>query len=409
MIKRLRKRIVAYSTLSIFALLFLAFIIINIVNFTIVSNDADRVTRMIANENGQFANFNPEYNPANNSNTGFVPEMGPSSPETKASSRYFTASIDDDGNVAIVAFHLTEQSMTQNEAMELAKTLADKDTGWVEQIYRYRVYDKNGTTYVTVVDQGRELRPSFNVLYISIAVLVLGTIVSFLILLKVSKYFVKPVEESDNKQKRFLKDATYAMKVPTTIIEEANEQLKNQEDALLHQKINEQVIKLNKIINNMNTISILKDEKKMFNEEFDARFDVDEVISKYEKSFKDANITFVSEISSDLKINMDKDLFRKVINELLDNGLKYSCNGFNLKIEKLEERLVVSTSNKVNDLLDGDYSRVFERFYRLDNETTTRVSGNGLGLAIVYEIVAKYHGRVSAKVKNNNFIVKVEI
>ena len=406
MIKKLRIKVVAYATVSIFLLLFIAFFAINIINFTIVANNADLLTQAIANDNGKFGSLTPP-----SPHQGEVQDKGfMEAPEMRASSRYFTVSIDKNGNASIVAFNLTEASMSEEDAILLAKKLQDKNVGWANKVYRYRVYQgENNLTYVTVVDETRELTPSFNVLWICLAVLLIGSLVSMGILIAVSKYMVKPIEDSDNKQKRFIKDATYALKSPVTIIEESNNLLKEKEDKELNKVIDEQLVKLNNIVNNMNTIAILKDEKKMLDEAFIANQELDKVLEKYKPLFENRNVDISIDVMDDINLNMDKELFRQIVKEILDNGAKYSKSRFSLRLEKVDERFILESINDVDGIEDGDYSRVFERFYRLDNERTRSVSGNGLGLSIVYEITHKYHGRVSAKAKNNEFFVKVEI
>ena len=404
MINKLRRKFIIYSSLSVFILLFIVFLTVNITNFTMVANDADKVTEMIASSQGSFDEQQPNGGPAPGGRIG-----GPQSPEMRASTRYFTVSIDKKGDASIVAYHLTEMSMTQDEALKLAKELKNKSTGWVYTIYRYRVYKVGNITYVTVIDQNRELTPTYNVLWISLISLFVGSAISLLILMRVSKYLVKPIVDSDTKQIRFIKDATYALKTPTKIIEESNELLKKAPDPGLNIVIDEQIKKMNALINNMNILTILNNQDKIEKEEYLVSDDINQVVAKYDDLFKQNNLSFKVNLQDNLVISFDKQLFRQMINELLDNGLKYCAKYFNVKIEKEDERLIIETRNDCLGIEDGDQSRVFERFYRLDNEKTKNVDGNGLGLALVYEIVHKYNGRTSAKVNGQEFILKIEI
>ena len=77
-------------------------------------------------------------------------------------------------------------------------------------------------------------------------------------------------------------------------------------------------------------------------------------------------------------------------------------------MEYHDTRIVIESKNDI-DMKDGDQSRVFERFYRIDNDKTKEVEGNGLGLSIVNEIIKKKNGRARAYTKNKDFILKLEI
>ena len=407
MINKIRRKFVLISITSVFSLLLLVLLVINITNFTMVANDADRTTQQLASEQGEFKEFVPQ-----GGDKQFEPgdiQMGPDAPENRASMRYFTVALDKKGNAEIVAFNLTEESMTEDEAIELAKSLAKQQTGWVKTVYRYRVYKANGKTYVSVVDQTRELTPSYNVLKISAISLVLGIVVLGLILIKVSKYVVKPVVDSDNKQKRFIKDATYALKAPATIIEQNNQLLREELNKEYNDVIDNQIEKINELINNMNTLSIIDNPKKIEHISFMAKEEIEPIVDSYVNWFKEKNIDFVVNYEADSEIVFDKQLFRRIVKEIIDNGLKYSETKFVFEMKNIDSRLTIITKNDILQIKDGDQAKVFERFYRLDNDKTKENPGNGLGLAVLYEVVKKFNGRASAKVKDSEFILKVEI
>ena len=396
MIKKLRKKLVLYSSISIFILLSIVFFIVNVTNFTMVANDADRLTKEIAQHQGSFDNGLKPQGPNNEA-----------SPEMRESARYFTIVFDVDMNPSVVVFKISTNTMKETEAIKMAESLLNYEVGWTDTVYRYRVYKIEDKTYVTVMDFGRELRPSYNVLWISLASLIIGTFVSVLILVFVSKYFVGPLEESDKRQKRFIKDATLALKVPTTIIEESNTMLKEKSDIELNNAIEKQVNKLNVLIDNMNAMNIIQsnnDNSEVFNVDESIR----PLVVQYEDLFKEKNIPFELDIDKNLDLKFDKYLFNYMVKEIIDNGYKYSSNSFKLRVVKEESRILIESINDI-DLKDGDQSRVFERFYRLDNDKTKEVEGNGLGLSIVNEIIKKQNGRAKAYVKNKEFILKLEI
>lgn len=397
MIKKLRKKLILYSTISIFSLLCIVFLIVNVTNFTMVSNDADRLTNEIARMSGTFDGSNIR---GGGPNDNF-------SPEVKESARYFTIAFDTDLNATVITYKITVNTMKEQNAIEMARGLLNYEVGWVKTTYRYRVYNVEDKTYVTVMDFSRELTPSYNVLWISLASLIVGTIASFAILVFASKYFVAPLEESDKRQKRFIKDATLALKTPTTIIEESNTLLKDGPNLELNDSIDKQISKLNVLIDNMNTMNIIQGDNEE-SETFNVYESILPIVIHYEDLFKEKSIEFNLELDKELNIKYDKYLFNYMLKEIIDNGYKYSSKYFNLIINKNDTRVVIESKNDI-DMKDGDQSRVFERFYRIDNDKTKEVEGNGLGLSIVNEIIKKKNGRARAYTKNKDFILKLEI
>ena len=146
-----RKRFVIFATICVSVLLFVLLGIINGVNFTMASQDADRLTKALKKQHGAFE-ATPE-DEAEEPSEGFLPSllspMGPDSPEVESSLRYFTFSFDKEGNEECVALKIS--AVTEEEALSWARSLrGENKRGWTRGVYRYRVYKTNHITYVTV-------------------------------------------------------------------------------------------------------------------------------------------------------------------------------------------------------------------------------------------------------------------
>jgi two-component system, OmpR family, phosphate regulon sensor histidine kinase PhoR len=92
----------------------------------------------------------------------------------------------------------------------------------------------------------------------------------------------------------------------------------------------------------------------------------------------------------------DPDALRQVLDNLLDNAIKYTPNGGRVTVRWNAGRDQVSF--EVEDtgvgIPDRDQPRVFERFYRVDKARSREVGGTGLGLAIVKHLVQAMRGSV---------------
>lgn len=100
----------------------------------------------------------------------------------------------------------------------------------------------------------------------------------------------------------------------------------------------------------------------------------------------------------------DREELRTVIDNLLENALKYSGDE-----PRISVRLKAAGKNKaeiyVRDngigIARSDLKRIFKRFYRVPNAATDAAKGTGLGLAIVRSIVEKHGGRITAESKGH--------
>ena len=412
-----RKRFVIFATLCVFVLLFVLLGIINGVNFTMASEDADQLTQMLKQQQGTFGNpvppdlelqgvTPPEIDPQDmpdGFSPGFLGPMGPNSPEMESSLRYFTFSFDEDGNAEKVALQIS--AVTEEEALTWARSLLKENkTGWTHGTYRYRVYKKDGIKYVTVIDQGRELLPCFRILLISGIGLLAGLLVSYIALMYIGKRLFQPLEEADRKQKRFIADAEKEFKVPLTIIN-ANTEIIEREMGETEQtlSINRQVKQMIGLVKNLSTVGVF-DKKELSMLQCDLSALAQAAGDAVKGQFEEKKIRLTVLADKPVTILGDSEAMNDLITELLNNALKFASSWAEIRIGQEDGHSVIIASNDA-PLPGGSLDQVFDRFTRLQN--AEGVPGAGLGLSHVKEIVLAHNGRVSAKAADGEFILRV--
>jgi two-component system, OmpR family, sensor histidine kinase SenX3 len=100
-----------------------------------------------------------------------------------------------------------------------------------------------------------------------------------------------------------------------------------------------------------------------------------------------------------LPVSIDPDAFAVVLNNLLDNAVKYTPGAerpVRIKLERVGENVLVHVDDQGAGLAAGEEERVFERFYRTGDEMTRESEGVGLGLHLVKSITEAMHGQVRA-------------
>ena len=120
---------------------------------------------------------------------------------------------------------------------------------------------------------------------------------------------------------------------------------------------------------------------------------VDELIDRAAR----AGLAIRVEGDDSIEVPIRPRLLRVVIENLVENAIRYAGEGAVLRLEVTREggRALLVAGDDGRGTSEDDLSRLFERFYRADHARTSR--GTGLGLAIVKHVVAAAGGEVEAR------------
>ncbi|MCR4562309.1 MAG: HAMP domain-containing histidine kinase, partial [Bacilli bacterium] len=254
----------------------------------------------------------------------------------------------------------------------------------------------------------RQLNPGKTFLITSIIVLAAGTLVTFGIAVLVSKRLVKPIEDSQKSQKRFISDASHQMKTPLTIIS-ANDEIIEMEhgESESTRIIAKEVDILTKMVRSLNTLAVLDEGGKLEKTDFDLSSLVSEQAGIFQKSLKEKG--FDVKIQDGIVYNGNQANIHELVEIILDNARKYAKSKISLSLEKVEDRIVLIERNDTAEFEEGIHDEVFGRFYRSDDARVAVSDGSGIGLSIAKEIVLAHGGRIYCYGENNDFILKVQL
>ena len=105
-----------------------------------------------------------------------------------------------------------------------------------------------------------------------------------------------------------------------------------------------------------------------------------------------------------LWVEIDTDKFAQVIDNIMNNAIKYSPNGgtITVKLHSEQKQIVLSIADQGLGIPREDLTKIFDRFYRVDKARSRAQGGTGLGLAIAKEIVEEHHGHIWANSSEGN-------
>ena len=125
-----------------------------------------------------------------------------------------------------------------------------------------------------------------------------------------------------------------------------------------------------------------------------------DLIRDWKRKLAAKSLKAVVNVSEDCSvIRADEARLREVFDNLLDNAVKYSSMGgeIRLQAERRDGEIVLSVSDNGIGISSEDLPRIFERFYRADKARSRELCGTGLGLSIVKHIAQLHGGRVKAE------------
>lgn len=413
MIKKLRFKFILISMISMISVLLIILLSIILINYHNSVNEADRVIDMLVVNDGKFdTSKNKDDKQAPDSSNLTPPsdnkdkEFDDKNKETPFETRYFSITINNDTyttNLEQIA------SVNETEAINMANSVKNKERGFYS-IYRYRVEISDEETLIIFVDCRRSLESITNLILTSLWISFIGIVAVFILVFLFSKKVFKPVENSIGKQKMFITNASHELKTPLTIISANNELIELEYgDNEYVQSISKQISRMTSMVNNLTSLAKLDENKPIKKNEINISSLSLEIVDSFINVFESNNKKLEYDIDDSILYQCDSNLISQMIYLLLDNSNKYSISWGFFSVKKNNKIIEITSKNDSNLNMDnGDI--LLERFYRA-TDSRNNVSGSGIGLSLVNEIVNHHKGSIKINTKNNLFecIIKFKI
>jgi signal transduction histidine kinase len=131
---------------------------------------------------------------------------------------------------------------------------------------------------------------------------------------------------------------------------------------------------------------------------FDVTELVREVVGRYQENLSGTGHLLLDIVGTPGAVSADPDRLEQVLTNLLDNALKYSPEGAELRVrvQPKARGVLVEVQDHGIGLPPEAAERIFEPFSRAANAEERQISGMGLGLYICRNIVLQHHGRIWA-------------
>ena len=225
---------------------------------------------------------------------------------------------------------------------------------------------------------------------------------------------VQPFEENDERQKRFITNASHELKTPLAVISantEMTEALGGK--SKWTESTRRQVSRLQALIEDLVVLTRLDEMREIAMTEVDVSTVTEETVESFRGVIEGEGKCLQCDVSPAIVWKTEKRSFQQLLSILMDNAAKY-CDAGGLVQVKLSGRnrgkgLCFAVSNTYAEGKDVDFSRFFERFYREDTSHNSARGGYGIGLSMGREIAERLGGRLRVSYAGDTITFTLEL
>ena len=302
---------------------------------------------------------------------------------------------------------LPNQEALQSKVIEALKE--GKTSGFIGS-YRFLKAETNVGNLILFLNCQREIDSYESFVRNSILISIIVIISVFILIVLVSKKVIAPIQQSYLKQKQFITGASHELKTPLAIISSNADVLEMENgSSKWTQNIHNQVDRLTSLVNSLVVFSRMEEKDTVER----TSFDLTEVLKSRIEDFDElANFQkryIATDIDTNLNYYGEKDSIVQLMDILLENAIKYAPEDSDIwvSLKKNRKYAILKVSNKAT-VQKGDLSKVFDRFYRLDESRNSTIKGYGIGLSMAQLIAEKHKETIRAYAPEDG-IFKIEM
>ncbi len=444
MLKRMRYRVILAAMLAFFAVIALIAVLVNAVNYYVVTARADQTISYIVNyetfspgeadqnalppgqaEPNAFppAQVEPDALPPGQAEPNAFPpaqaepdalppaQAEPDAPpiapfmalpdeESNYMTRFFIVRYDTEGNLLSISTDYVA-SIDESDALQYAEQAlkSRNDHGYIKE-YRYAKENTGDAAVIVFLNVSLNQQYMKTLQYLTLAVSGGALVLVFILVVLLSRRAIKPIADNIKRQKQFITDASHELKTPLTSISASVDVISMEHgDDEWTDNIRKQTGRMSHLVSELVTLSRLDEDIPLPNKELfslsNAAWEIAEV---YQPQAKARNKALLASIEDNISLFGEKSAIQQMLSVLLDNAIRYSDPDSEIRfsITRKRNKAQIEVFNTCHYSEPPDVSRLFDRFYRPDSSRNTSTGGTGVGLAIARAVAEAHGGTITA-------------
>ena len=211
------------------------------------------------------------------------------------------------------------------------------------------------------------------------------------------------IQKEDERKKEFLANVSHELRTPISYVKGYSDALlsdlvQNEKDEKQYlQLIHREARRMERLVGDLLDLSKLdSDEYQLIKMPLPLAQLIEDATIKYLPFIEEKGLNFQLNLDPDVIINGDAGRIEQILQNVMDNALRYTDKGgILIELQKRAGHCVISVQDTGKGIPEEDLSKIKQRFYRVNKARTRSDGGTGLGLAIVDKLVVLHGGSLN--------------
>lgn len=219
-------------------------------------------------------------------------------------------------------------------------------------------------------------------------------------LAKVFNEMLDSLEKTYIREKQFSSDVSHELRTPVSVILAESQYAgccKGDEEEVSESidVIKRQAERMKTLINQVMEISKMDAIESLILEDINISEEIETMVDDYRNYFEINKINLICNIEKGIYIKADRELYRRMVSNILSNAFKFTDNTVKVSVKKEKENCIISIEDNGEGISEDNIEKIWDRFYQEDlSRNKENNKGLGLGLSFVKEIARLHKSQV---------------
>ena len=313
----------------------------------------------------------------------------------------YTVILDEDGNYKGLINNTNNDDIEEEYIEKIANDIINnhKESIYIGNLYTSKyAYAFTANNTLIIMDNTDFNNSLVKSLIINTLLFIIGEIAICGFTYLITRWIIAPVNESFEKQKTFVADASHELKTPLSVMIASADAYFNDGNVKWVKNMKNESERMIKLVTDLLDLAKTEQEQNITMGENNLSDIIESSILTFESLFYENNIKLKYDIMPDIKKVCNEDLIVELMSILIDNAIKHcSENGeISVILRQIKNDIIFEVKNMGKPIPKEEQEKIFERFYRADEARNRDENRYGLGLAIAKNIVEGHNGKISA-------------